>query len=483
MPKMLVVDDEPNVLYSIEKTFRSDTLEVIGAQSGGQAIELTKRLRPDLAILDIRLSDMSGLDVFYRLRDIDPRLPVIVITAYGATETAIEAMKRGAYEYLLKPVDLLQLRDLVQRALELSRFRHVPTVFNEEELTGNSERIIGRSPAMQEVYKAIGRVASSDLTVLVTGESGTGKELVARALWQHSSRAEKTFLAVNCAAIPETLLESELFGHEKGAFTGADRRRIGRFEQANGGTLFLDEVSDMSAGTQAKLLRVLQEQCFERVGGDEMIRTDVRLVAATNKNLEQEVAARRLRQDLLFRLNVFSIHLPPLRERREDIPLLTDHFVRLHARAMGRTVHSLAPEVRERLAANQWPGNVRQLQSVLKYAIIRASGDVLTLDCLPESFVQPSSTSLGGKSTALLPDVAARTAALLQAGELDLYHLLSLEMDRTVIDAVLRHVKGNQVQASELLGISRTTLRAKLKALGVNSEGYLTGGIDSEATP
>jgi two-component system nitrogen regulation response regulator GlnG len=476
MSKLLVVDDEPNVLYSIEKTFRSDTLEVIGAQTGGQAIELVKRVRPDVAILDVRLSDMSGLELFDRIREIDPRLPVIVVTAYAATETAIEAMKRGAYEYLLKPIEVPHLREIVQRALELSRFRHVPTIFNEGEAGGDAELIVGRSPAMQEVYKAIGRVAPSDVTVLITGESGTGKELVARALWQHSGRADKTFLAINCAAIAETLLESELFGHEKGAFTGAERRRIGRFEQANGGTLLLDEVSDMSAGTQAKLLRVLQEQCFERVGGEETIRTDVRLLAASNKDLEKEVSERRLRSDLFFRLNVFTIHLPPLRERRDDIPLLTDHFVRLLARKLGRGVHGISPEVRERLVEYKWPGNVRQLQSALKYAIIRASGEVLTLDCLPENLLQSGAEPQRSKGVPTLPDVAARTADLLNAGETDLYRQLCLELDRTVLDLVLRHVKGNQVQASELLGISRTTLRAKLRLLGMRTEAYLAAG-------
>ncbi len=479
MPKLLVVDDEPNVLYSIEKTFRSDTLEVIGAQTGREAIELAGRLRPDVAILDVRLSDMSGLEVFDRIRLIDPRLPVIIVTAYGATETAIEAMKRGAYEYLLKPIDVTHLRELVQRALELSRLRHVPTIFNEEEIGGDAERIVGRSPAMQELYKTIGRVAASEVTVLITGESGTGKELVARALWQHSRRADKTFLAINCAALPETLLESELFGHEKGAFTSAERRRIGRFEQAQGGTLFLDEVSDMSIGTQAKLLRVIQEQCFERVGGEETIRTDVRLLAATNKDLEKEVSARRFRNDLFFRLNVFSIHLPPLRERRDDIPLLTDHFVRLLDRTLGRGVHGISPEVRECLAEYSWPGNVRQLQSALKYALIRTSGDVLTLDCLPENLRQPGSVPQGSKGLGRLPDLAERTSALLHAGESDIYRQLCLEMDRSVLDVVLRHVKGNQVQASELLGISRTTLRAKMRALGMTSDAILNTGLGS----
>jgi two-component system nitrogen regulation response regulator GlnG len=473
MPKLLVVDDEPNLLYSIEKIFRSDALDVVGAPTGSQAIELARRVQPDVAILDVRLSDMSGLEVFDRIREIDPRLPVIVVTAYAATETAIEAMKRGAYEYLLKPIDLPQLRDLVRRALELSRFRHVPTLINESDADGDAEPIVGRSPAMQEVYKAIGRAAPSDVTVLITGESGTGKELVAKALWQHSARADQTFLAINCAAIPETLLESELFGHEKGAFTGAEQRRIGRFEQANGGTVFLDEVSDMSAATQAKLLRVLQEQCFERVGGGEPIRTDVRLLAATNKDLEKEVTAGRFRSDLFFRLNVFTIRLAPLRDRRDDIPLLTDHFIPHLARSLGRPVHGVSPEARERLVAYDWPGNVRQLQSALKYAIIRASGEVLTPDCLPENVLRPGAEPQRSGSPPLLPDVAARTADLLRAGETDLYRQLSLEVDRTVLAVVLRHVRGNQVQASELLGISRTTLRARLRLLGMNTDTLL----------
>src|SRR5580700_9103528 len=259
MPKLLVVDDEPNVLYSIEKGLQSDELEVVVASTGRLGVELVGQTRPDAVILDVRLSDMSGLEVFDRIRACAPRLPIIIITAYASTETAIEAMKRGAFEYLLKPVDLHQLREVVGRALELSRFRHVPAVFEDEDAGEDAERIVGHSGAMQDVYKAIGRFAPRDETVLVTGESGTGKELVARALFHHSSRANAPFLALNCAAIPETLLESELFGHERGAFTGAERRRIGKFEQANGGTLFLDEIGDLSPAAQAKVLRVLHE--------------------------------------------------------------------------------------------------------------------------------------------------------------------------------------------------------------------------------
>jgi nitrogen regulation protein NR(I) len=471
MPRLLVVDDEPNVLYSIEKSLRSDTLEVAVAQTGQQAIDRVSELRPDAVVLDVRLGDMSGLDVFDRIRQIDPGLPVVFITAFAATETAIEAMKRGAFEYLLKPVDFHQLREVVQRALELSRFRHVPAVFDGEAAAAQgAEHIIGRSAAMQEVYKAIGRVAPLDVTVLITGESGTGKELVARALFHHSGRAGMPFLAMNCAAIPESLLESELFGHERGAFTGAERRRIGKFEQAHTGTLFLDEIGDLSPAAQAKVLRVLQEQRFERVGGDETIETDVRVLAATNKDLEEEVAAGRFRRDLFYRLNGFVIHLPALRERREDLPLLIDHFIRQFNRSLGRGVHSVTPEAVQCLAAHAWPGNIRQLQSVLKYALIRAAGDVLTLDCLPETFRPDASPAKPAVNTGDALEVASFTSSLLRAGETEIYRRVSAEMDRIVLAEVLRHVKGNQVHASELLGISRTTLRAKLRALGITVE-------------
>jgi two-component system nitrogen regulation response regulator GlnG len=500
MPSLLVVDDEANILYSLAKSLQSDTLEVLTAQTGHQGIELVKRHWPDAVILDVRLSDLSGLEVFDRIREIDPRLPIIIITAFAATETAIEATKRGAFEYLLKPIDFHQLRDVVQRALELSRFRHVPAVFDDAEVTDASDRIVGRSAAMQEVYKAIGRVARQDVTVLITGESGTGKELVARALYQHSRRASGPFLPVNCAAIPEQLLESELFGHERGAFTGAERHRIGKFEQTHQGTLFLDEIGDMSPATQAKVLRVLQEQRFERLGSNETIATDVRVLAATNKDLESEVAAGRFRRDLLYRLNGFTIHLPPLRERRDDLPLLIEHFIRLFSRSLHRNIHSVTPEAQHYLEEHDWPGNVRELQSVLRYAIIRAASEVLTLDCLPENLraaLPPSATDAAtldiAQHTAKLHgasasdvvsngatlDVGLLITELLRAGESDIYRRVYLDVDRVVTETVLRHAKGNQVQASELLGISRTTLRAKLRALRMTLEKLLVSEANS----
>src|SRR5579884_958390 len=475
MPRLLVIDDEPNVLYSLEKSLRSDALEVLTASTAKEGIELAQRRHPDAVLLDVRLSDMFGLDAFDRLREVDPRLPIVVITAYATTETAIEAMKRGAFEYLLKPVDWHRLREVVDKALELSRLRHVPAVFEQQEAVqdGPVDRIVGTSPAMQEVYKAIGRLAPQDVNVLVLGESGTGKELVARALYQHSRRADKPFLAINCAAIPESLLESELFGHERGAFTGADRRRIGKFEQAHQGTIFLDEIGDMALSTQAKMLRLLQEQRFERLGGNETIQTDVRVIAATNHDLEAAVSAGRFRQDLLYRLNGFTIHLPPLRERIDDLPLLVEHFLKIFNRDLNRQVRSVAPEAMRLLEAYPWPGNVRELQSTIRYALVHAAGEVLTPECLPESLrdwnAGASAAPVSG--TGGVPvggfDLAGHVQRLLHLGETDIYRKACEAADRVILEALLRHTRGNQVQASELLGISRTTLRAKMKALGM----------------
>jgi two-component system nitrogen regulation response regulator GlnG len=473
MPSLLVVDDEPNVLYSLEKSLQSEALEVLTAQTARQGIEYVQQRQPDAVLMDVRLADMSGLDAFDQIREIDPRLPVIVITAFASTETAIEAMKRGAFEYLLKPVDFHQIRDVVSRAIDQRRLTRVPAIFQEAEPADASvDRIVGRAPAMQEVYKAIGRIAPQDVTVLILGESGTGKELVARALYQHSRRAAAPFLAINCAAIPEALLESELFGHERGAFTGADRKRIGKFEQAHRGTLFLDEIGDMSSATQAKVLRLLQEQCFERLGGNETIQANVRVIAATNQNLEEAVASGRFRQDLLYRLNGFTIKLPPLRERMEDLPLLVEYLIQQLNPGLGKNVHAVALEAQRLLRAHSWPGNVRELQGTIRYALVHATGDLLTPDCLPEYIRTGATSPRPARSTADSKplDLAQLTSEWLQAGETDIYRKVSAAADEVILQAVLRHTRGNQVQASELLGISRTTLRAKLRGLGYSVE-------------
>jgi two-component system nitrogen regulation response regulator GlnG len=477
MPRLLIVDDDPELLYSLERSLRSDSLDVVTAFSAADGIERIRTSEPVAVILDVRLPDMSGLDAFLKMREIDSRLPVIIITANATTETAIEAMKRGAFEYLIKPVDLDRLLEVVERAIELSRLAHVPATFDETESHGAPvDRIVGQSTAMQEVYKAVGRVASQDITVLLLGESGTGKELVARAIYQHSRRSQGPFLAINCAAIPETLLESELFGHERGAYTGADRRRIGKFEQSNHGTIFLDEIGDMSPATQAKVLRLLQEQKFERLGGDETIETDVRIIAATNQNLDELVAAGRFRQDLFYRLRVFAIELPPLRDRIADLPLLVEYFIRAFGRELGKPVRSIATDTLELLASHAWPGNVRELQSAIKYALVHATGEILTTDCLPGYLhaSSPSSTASPSDQQASFDrSVGQMVRGLLESGQPEVYRQANSALDRIAFQEAIRFAHGHLGKAAEVLGISRNTLRAKLRALGMAVEKQL----------
>jgi two-component system nitrogen regulation response regulator GlnG len=391
-------------------------------------------------------------------------------------------MKQGAFEYLLKPLELSVLRQVVDKALAVSRQMHVPAVITgEEPVDDRADAILGTCPAMQEVYKTIGRVAAQDMTVLITGETGTGKELVARALYQHSRRAAGPFLAINCAAIPENLLESELFGHEKGAFTGADRRRIGKFEQCNGGTLFLDEVIDMSPLTQSKILRILQEGRFERLGGNETIHADVRLLAATNANLATAVAEGRFRQDLYYRLHVCTIHLPPLRARGGDLDLLVRHYVRRYAREMGKDVQSVAPQTLEVLRRHSWPGNIRELQSVLKQALLQAAGPVLVPDFLPADFTVAAPVPAAVPAEAADPGLEEFIDAQIRAGSQDLYAEALARLERTLLTRVLRHTQGNQLQAARILGITRGSLRTKVRELGIRIERTVRGDTEPGA--
>src|SRR6266446_1640359 len=387
MANLLLIDDDADLLPDqVRQVFPAPAHRVEIAHTGTEGLERVTDVRPDVILLDLRLPDQSGLDVLRQLRQIDARIPVVVVTVVRSADSAIEAMRQGAYDYLLKPLDLQKLDRVIGEALKVACIMREPAVVvgtpPDDDQPG--EAIVGSSPAMQEVYKAIGRVADQTFPVLITGESGTGKELVARAIYQHGPRAQAPFLALNCAAIPETLLESELFGHEKGAFTGADRRRIGKFEQVSGGTLFLDEIGDMPPATQAKMLRVLQEQAFERVGGNETIRTDVRLIAATHRDLKAWSEEGKFRPDLYYRLGVFTIHLPPLRERDDDLLMLVKYYLRRFNRELGREVREVTPEGLERLRRYPWPGNVRELQSVLKQALLKASGPVLLPAFLPE---------------------------------------------------------------------------------------------------
>jgi DNA-binding NtrC family response regulator len=468
MAHLLLIDDDPDLLSDqVGHVFPAPAHRVEIAHTGAEGLERVAATCPDVILLDLRLPDQSGLDVLTQLRRIDARIPVVLVTVVRSAESAIEAMRQGAYDYLLKPLDLQKLNRVISEALKVARLMREPAVVAgtppDEELPG--EAIIGSCPGMQEAYKAIGRVADQTFPVLITGESGTGKDLVARAIYQHGPRAKAPFLALNCAAIPENLLESELFGHEKGSFTGADRRRIGKFEQCSGGTLFLDEIGDMPPATQAKMLRVLQEQAFERVGGNETIRTDVRLIAATHRDLKAWSEEAKFRPDLYYRLGVFTIHLPPLRERGDDLPLLIRHFLRRFGRELGRDVREAAPEALQRLRAYPWPGNIRELQSVLKQALLQASGNVLLPAFLPQSLggPVPSPAAPSGKE----PGVEEFLVRLRLGPEVrDLYAEAHRHLDRLLLPRVLEHTAGSQHQAARLLGIARQTLRLKLRDLG-----------------
>jgi nitrogen regulation protein NR(I) len=478
MQSLLIIDDAPNICYTLEKVLASSRLKIHSAGAAGDGIELVRRESPDAVILDVRLPDMSGLEAYGRIREIDARLPVIIITAHGTTETAIEAMKLGAFDYLLKPLDLAQLRDVVARALHLSQISRTPAMYDESSGPPGpieSDQMVGQAPPMQELYKSVGRIAPQDVTVLILGESGTGKEMVARAIYQHSRRSRAALLAINCAAIPEPLLESELFGHERGAFTGADRRRIGKFEQANGGTIFMDEVGDMAAATQAKLLRLLQEGQFERVGGNTTIETNVRIIAATNQDLESLAASGRFRQDLFYRLNVLTIRVPPLRERLDDIPLLVNYFLARMNREFDRRVYSVSPEALQLLLQHTWPGNVRELQSAVKHAMIHTAGDILLPEALPIHLREGcgANHSPGALASGDL-EVGRLTRELLERSHGNIYYSVQAAVDRVVLNAVLDFVKGNQVEAAERLGISRNTLRSKLRNLGLVIEKQLS---------
>jgi two-component system nitrogen regulation response regulator GlnG len=466
MPTLLVIDDEQSVRYSFRRVFEGNGITVFTARTAAEGIEQAREHTPDVVVLDLQLPDRSGLDVYRDIHELDPKRPVIFITAHGTTETAIEAMKSGAFDYLVKPVDLDRLSQVLDRAFEAARLMHVPAVLPAEEA---GDRIVGRSLIMQEMCKAIGRIAPQDVNVLILGESGTGKELVARALYHHSRRADRPFLAINCAALPETLLESELFGHEQGAFTGAVRRRIGKFEQCDGGTLFLDEIGDMTPALQAKMLRVLQEQRFERLGSNETLQTQVRVLAATNHDLEKLAEEGRFRKDLYYRLKVITIHVPPLRAHLDDVPELAHYFLYRYDRELGLDLRAFAPEALELLQNYPWPGNVRELQSAIKQAMLNASGHILVPEFLPDE--------LRGEMRQLHPEVPAGSRqpfdlnglieSLVESGQGNLHQTVIDAVERVLLPRVLQHTRGHQTQASQLLGLNRATLRHKLRSLGL----------------
>lgn len=485
MPRILIVDDDRSIRHLISKTFEGSDVEVIVAASAEEGLQQLADHAPDVVLLDILLPNTSGLEVFDTIRAADAKLPIIFITALDSSETAIKSMTLGAFDYLLKPLDVNRVKELVSRALEIRRLMNTPVdVPDDEEKSEKSpsggDSLVGRSPQMQEVYKAIGRVAPQDVTVLIRGESGTGKELVARAIYHHGPRSSGPFLAVNCAAIPDALLESELFGHEKGAFTGADQRRIGKFEQCSGGTLFLDEIGDMSPLVQSKVLRVLQSQEFERVGGNTTIKTDVRVITATNRDLENMVEEGEFRSDLYYRLSGFTINLAPLRERPEDIISLLDKYLEIFSEELGKDVHEIAPESLDFLVNYSWPGNVRELQNVLKQTLLRSAGPVIIPDFLPPRVLDPdaeTSSELAGKSSGT--DLERYVDERLQSNSTSLYAETLEFMERYLITRVLSVCEGNQSKAARMLGITRGCLRSKIKSLNVSIDALVH--IDGEA--
>jgi two-component system nitrogen regulation response regulator GlnG len=471
-----VIDDEQGVCYSFRRVFTAEGVDVLTARTAAEGLELLRDQAPDVVVLDLQLPDRGGLDVFRDIHSLAPKRPVIFITAHGTADTAIEAMKAGAFDYLLKPLDLERISQVLSRAFEAARLMSVPAVLPAAD---RSDSIVGRSAVMQEMCKTVGRLAPQDVNVLILGESGTGKELVARALYHHSRRASQPFLAVNCAALAEALLESELFGHERGAFTGADRRRVGKFEQCDGGTLFLDEVGDMTPALQAKMLRVLQDQTFQRVGGTETLQTNVRVIAATNQDLSKLVHEGRFRKDLYYRLNAIAIRLPALRERLDDVAELAHFFLYRFDRELGLDLRGFSPEALERLQAYAWPGNVRELQGVVKQAMLNASGHLILPEFLPEQFqtiTQPShERSLTPESLDLAEFIERRLR-----GPNGLHEAVVAEVERLLFARVLSHTRGNLTQASELLGLSRPTLRHRLRVLGLAGErGQSDGRADA----
>jgi two-component system nitrogen regulation response regulator GlnG len=463
------------VQYSFRRIFDSPEVELATASSGEEGLKLIPKFKPDLVLMDIRMGGISGLETLRRIRQLDSRLLVILMTAYGTTQMAIEAMKLGAYDYLLKPFDVLRLKDIVANALKAARdmkqvVSYQPLLESEDYELG----FVGGAESMQQVFKIIGQLAASDATALITGESGTGKELAARAIYHHSNRSQQPFLAVNCAAIPEQLLESELFGHERGAFTGATMQRIGKFEQCNKGTIFLDEIGDMTPATQTKILRVLQSGTFERVGGNAAIQADVRTIAATNKPLEQAVAARQFREDLFYRLNVVRIHIPPLRERRDDIPLLVNYFLKKVGHEQKSPPKSVATNVLRALEKYHWPGNVRELENAIRRAHVMAKGDAILLSDLPPEITGQTPTSFNtaapaaGDSTTA--DAAALARQLFQWARRDPKLRVIPAIERELVIQALKETNNNQVHAAKLLGITRATLRKRIEKFGIHRE-------------
>jgi len=477
--KLLILDDEQVILQMMKSCFQED-VELFLETESDATLRCIAVERPNVAIIDINLKGKSGLEVLKEAKKIDPGLAVIIATGFGTTQTAIEAMKLGAYDYLTKPFDIKKMQSIVAKALECNLLSRKVRYTRESEAISAEESdtdiMIGSSPEMIEIWKMVGKVADSDATVLIQGDSGTGKELLARAIYNNSRRRNRSFLAVNCAALPENLLESELFGHEKGAFTDAHSRRIGKFEQCTGGTIFLDEIGEMSPANQGKLLRVLENQEFERVGGNETIRVDVRVIAATNKSLISAVKDKSFRMDLFYRLRVVSFYLPPLRDRVEDIPLLVNLFVNMFSRKYGKKIKGVAPEALDMLISHHWEGNIRELKNVINSATVFCKGEIL----MPEDFESFHQSKAGKKEICLegivddyytvfwnILEPMFDRVCLKNRGTV--YDNINMGLEKALIHMAMEKSSQNQVLAAKLLGISRNTLRDRLERYKIDN--------------
>jgi two-component system nitrogen regulation response regulator GlnG len=488
-PKVLVIDDDNDLRYSLKRVFSGRQYEVLEAASGEEGLVMAKKHSPHVILLDNRMGGMSGMEALQHLRGINPNAMIILMTAYGTTQTTIEAMKFGAFDYIMKPFDLKKILSLTESAIKASKDLNkagkdeTESTVSKEDIEGG---IIGSSAAMQEVFKMIGQVAASDVTVMVTGESGTGKELIARAIYQNSLRAKKPYIAVNCAAIPENLIESELFGHEKGSFTGATNQRIGKFELCDGGTIFLDEIGDMALTTQTKILRALQEGEIQRVGSSETIKVNVRMLAATNKLLEEMVQEKTFREDLYYRLNVVRIQLPPLRERKEDVPQLVDFVLKRLARDSKAGIKTISPEALALLNQYRWPGNVRELENIIYRSAVLAQGEMILIKDLPQEVVRAigasapaSAKSSAGVSVAELnlevtPATTLSAETLIGQPTADPHDAFYKDLrethetnilehaERALIARALSEANGKQIKAAEILGMTRATLRKRI---------------------
>jgi two-component system response regulator AtoC len=472
MERILIVDDDLSLSHFLAKALSQKGYQVISCHSGREALDVVRKGETDLVLLDNKLPDLNGLDILKKIKREHPKVSVIIMTAFGTTGTAIDAMRLGAFDYILKPFELDDISELVAKGLEahklMKRAVAIPAL---SEFKEDSDQIIGKSKVMQEVYKLIGQVAESDVTVLIRGESGTGKELVARAIYQHSRRKDRPFLAINCAAIPETLLESELFGYEKGAFTGANKRRVGKFEQCDKGTLLLDEIGDMSLSTQAKILRVLQEGEFERIGSNETVKVDVRVLTSTNRKLEELIKEGKFREDLYYRLKIMSIALPPLREHKDDIKELTEYFFHLYSRQLDSKVSHIDPPVFEKLVSYHWPGNVRELANTMNRSLILCKGELMTAEDIIFD-VEDDVTSFAnekGLENSLAKMLDPLFTDILRFWGKGLHSNLLDKIEKFLVQKALTETNGNQVQAAKLLGISRNTLRTRIDKYNLSS--------------